>query len=752
MSENAQSDGFDARVRAGDDTPPADVPGSDDLAADDEEDLGAALGRAIGDRVDAAAPPAMPPLVEIEDLVVARARARTTRRAVVVVAASVAVVVGGLVGWNALDRDATTTLLVTAVDPPGPSTGSVPASGASGSVAPGGVPELEPEAAPAEESDSSPEESDSSPEESDSSPEESDSSSPSVPAAVDDEGDEPAEPGVLTPEEMSTGPVLQWTEIEPEFIDLFGLESVGDGRVLARAFRNVGEPGSVVADELVVVTVDGTNWVEVPMPDGVSPEHPDISGDRWVVAGRGTDSGSIGDTASRAFYSDDQGTTWTELDVSIPPDPTPASPWLVDETWVTSVLVSGENIVLVAMVHQDVDLEALVADRELVPEGKTAVLTGWEGFDTVVFALLDSDAQSTPTSAVANAFDGSVPDEDILKLTYDELGLTDEERAVLEPSGDISVRLLWSDGSAVEPVFQYDGWGGSGVATAEGFAVTAFGMTGAVIATSPDGIVWSEERSSALGYGELVASGGTIWRSVSDLYGSFSVERSTLDQAPTTVVTFERLQSTGVLVAGPAGVVVAAVPAPSGPPPTVSGMPEGRVAKDGYELRYNEPEGGVTLWDLTEDAVVYVFGPEDMQSDTPPDGVREIEDGQIFAVVFEDPETGADLVTFTDEDLAPVFGLSVAQLEAANSGGFEAPEQWVGWSADGAIWGWQTMVDAFDITDGEPWAQLAVGQDFVIARVEAGLVANTGSISDGQSGTLGVTFDAPPRWFLASVP
>ena len=737
MSENAQSDGFDGRVRAGDDTPPADVPGSDDLAADDEEDLGAALGRAIGDRVDAAAPPAMPPLVEIEDLVVARARARTTRRAVVVVAASVAVAVGGLVGWNALDRDATTTLLVTAVDPPGPSTGSVPASGASGSVAPGGEPELEPEAAPVEESDSS---------------------SPSVPAAVDAEGDEPAEPGVLTPEEMSTGPVLQWTEIEPEFIDLFGLESVGDGRVVARAYRNDGEPGSVVAEELVVVTADGTNWVEVPMPEGVSPDQLDISGDRWVVAGRGTGSGSIGSTASRVFYSDDQATTWTELDISLPPDPAPASPWLVDETWVTSVLVSGQTIVLVVMVHPDVDLEALVADRGLVPEGKTAVLTGWEGFGTVVFALVDSDAQNAPAaSGSGGSGDVSVSgspasDEDILKLTYDELGLTEQERAVLDPPGDNSIRLLRSDGSTVELVFQYDGWGGSGVATAEGFAVTAFGMTGAVIATSPDGIVWSEERSSALGYGELVASGGTIWRSVSDLYGSFSVERSTLDQAPTTVATFDGLQSIGVLVAGPAGLVAGAVPALRDLPQVASGMLEGRVAKDGYELRYNEPEGGVTLWDLTKDASVYVFGPEDMQSETPPEGVREIEDGQTFAVVFEDPETGADLVTFTDEDLAPVLGLSVAELEAANSGAFEAPEQWVGWSADGARWGWQRMDDAFDITDGEPWAQLAVGQDFVIARVEAGLVANTELISDGQSGTFGVTFDAPPRWFLARVP
>ena len=62
------------------------------------------------------------------------------------------------------------------------------------------------------------------------------------------------------------------------------------------------------------------------------------------------------------------------------------------------------------------------------------------------------------------------------------------------------------------------------------------------------------------------------------------------------------------------------------------------------------------------------------------------------------------------------------------------------------------MVDAFDITDGVPWVQLAVGHDFVIARVEAWQVPDPGSISDGQSATFEVTNDEAPRWFLARVP
>ena len=720
---------------------------ADGQAVADDSGLGAALGRAIGQRVESAGAPPMPPATTIADLAAVRARARVARRTVVGLAASVAVAVGGVLAWDALNAESTSEVLVVAAEPgsqsPDRSVEEAPESPGSSAAGEASVPK---DARGAESQNAGGPETLARVEQVPGS-ESQNAGGDETPVETETEDDEPAASDTVSPEQLSTGPVLQWTETDPGFVDLFMLESVGDGRVLARAFDNVGEPGTVMAVGRVVVTTDGTTWTELPVPDGVNPDHIDVSGDRWLVAGRGSGSELPRDAPSRAFFSDDAGTTWTELDISLPPDPTPASPWSIENSVVTSALVSGNNIVLVMTVHQDLDLEALVADRGLVPEGKRAVLTGWEGFDTVVFVLLDSDAQGTPS-----AFDGSVPDEDRLKLTYDELGLTQAERAVLDAPGDNSVRLLRSDGSTLEQVGQYDGFGGSGAATSEGFVVSVLGMTGATVVTSPDGLAWSEAPSLADGYGELVASGDTIWRAVSDLYGSFSIERSTLSEAPTTVVTFEGLQSTGVLAAGPAGLVAGSVPALRDLPQTASGMPEGRVAKDGYELRYNEPEGGVTLWDLTEDAAVYVFGPEDMETETPPEGVREVDDGQIFAVVFEDPETGADLVTFTDEDLAPIFGLSVAELEAGAGGGFETPEQWVGWSADGTDWGWQTMVDAFDITDGVPWVQLAVGHDFVIARVEAWQVPDPGSISDGQSATFEVTNDEAPRWFLARVP
>ena len=172
-----------------------------------------------------------------------------------------------------------------------------------------------------------------------------------------------------------------------------------------------------------------------------------------------------------------------------------------------------------------------------------------------------------------------------------------------------------------------------------------------------------------------------------------------------------------MLAAGPAGVVATAWPLADG---GLAGVPEMRFAKDGYEVRFAQPSGGVTLWDLAEDVAVYEFGPEVMESDTPPDGVREIvEDDGSVTVVFEDPETGEDLVTFTAKDLEP----DIEQLRA-NPGGFDAFEQpptWIGWSADGTDWGWQDAADAFGIdtadghpwvTDGHPWVTLAVGRRF----------------------------------------
>ena len=717
-------------------------------AADDLE-LGSAVGRALRERSETVWAP--PPVSLIEERAAARARARVARRSLASIAASAVLIVGGLVAWNALGGDGAGTVVVSAEDPDaegrdaeGLETAAADGTGATASsAAPSG-------AAGGPQTDADPD---------------ATGTEAELSGVEDDQTPDPDEP---TPEELSTGPVLQWTEIDTGFVDLFRIESVGDGRILARGWSDIDPTDNVEVAEAIVVTTNGTDWTVVPMPSGITPDHIDISGDRWVVAGPEAGSDPFDGTLGRAFFSDDEGTTWTELAMGLPPDPAPASPYVIEHLAVTSALVSEQNMVLVVTTRTNLDLYELLEGRELVPEGKSVV--GWNSSrsGSIDFEL----AGAGSTSGSITLFEsGSGSDAiETMSLTYDELGLTDEERAVFEGPGFGRVLVYVSDGLTVEMAAEYEGWAWSGVATDEGFALKLTGPRETFI-TSADGRVWSEQ--TPLGSSSsMAAAGGTIWHVGSDPFGTLSIRYGRLGEAPTTAATFEGLQPTGDLAVGPAGLITTAVPVSDVMRQMALSSPKGRVAKDGYEVRYNEPEGGVTLWDLDADAAVYVFEAADVMSEQPPEGVREI-DGGGSGVVFEDPDTGEDLVTFTDEDLAPVFMPAVdgstapLTLEA-----YEAPEIWAGWSADGSAWGWQVMADAFGIEDGEPWAEFAVGADFVLARVQtiqipeflasgqaqAGTSTIEGTDASGSAGgqaaiAWGTSGEPqPPRLFIARIP
>ena len=730
-------------------------------AAEDLE-LGAAVGRALRERSETVWAP--PPVSLIEERAAARARARVARRSLASLAASAVLIVGGVVAWNALDGDGAGTVVVSAEAPDaegrdaegrdaegrdaeGLDTAAADGTGATASSAgPSGE-------AGGPQTDAEPD----------------DTGTVEELSSVED--DQSADPDEPTPEELSTGPVLQWTEIDTGFVDLFRIESVGDGRVLARGWRDIDPTDNVEVAEAIMVTTNGTDWAVVPMPSEIIPDHIDISGDRWVVAGPEAGSDPFDGMLGRAFFSDDEGTTWTELAIGLPPDPAPTSPYVIEHLAVTSAFVSGENIVLVVTTRTNLDLYELLEGRELVPEGKSVV--GWNSSrsGSIDFELAGAGSMSGSITLFES---GSGSDAvETMSLTYDELGLTDEERATFEGPGFGRVLVYVSDGLTVEMAAEYEGWAWSGVATDEGFALKVTGPRERLI-TSPDGRVWSEQTSLENGSSAwMAAADGTIWHVGSDVLGTLSMRYGGLGEAPTTTATFEGLQPTGNLAVGPAGLITSAAPVSDAMREMALSIPEGRVAKDGYEVRYNEPEGGVTLWDLDADAAVYVFEAADVMSEQIPEGVREISGGEGFGVVFEDPETGADLVTFTDEDLAPIFmptiegSTALLTLEA-----YEAPEIWAGWSADGTAWGWQLLADAFGIEDGQSWAEFAVGADFVLARVQtiqipeflasgqaqAGTSTIEGTDASGSAGGQGgiawgtAGEPQPPRLFIARIP
>ena len=496
------------------------------------------------------------------------------------------------------------------------------------------------------------------------------------------------------PLDISLESGLDWTEVDlSEVFDLdqdefLMLESVGDGRVLAIvASRDV--------TSRVLVTDDGMDWAALAIPTGLSPFRIDISGERWVIQGW-----DIREDASdsRVFFSDDQGSNWTELVVDL---------GRFDGTaWIANATVAGRLIVV-----------AVQSDT-------------WR-----------PDIEDAP-------------DDD---MAY-------------EPS-DSSVHLFLSDGGPAELVAEFPGWASGGHGASDGFHLLMYGPAENYLLDSPDGRQWTrtivdvEITDSAL---------NEIWTE-DPTDGRFKVERFEGVFGTDQVLTLpDGIGWMPDLAVGPAG--VASVGGPEPPYDESAGdftLPDFSFEKDGYEIRYNQPEGGITLWDLESDSAVYVFDAETLQrEEEPPEGVQEVEgdDGSTL-VVFHDPETGAELVAFPGEDLANA--LMEATLESEEPAAYRAydPDGYlIGWSADGTDWDWQTLQEAFSLPESTPddntysQVQVAVGHAFVIAQVrtfeflEADLYEDAEVGADGgQSDSTSVPLTAPatspqpPRWFIATV-
>ena len=475
-------------------------------------------------------------------------------------------------------------------------------------------------------------------------------------------GDEAATPARTSPEQFSTGPALEWTEIDPGFDDIFELKSVGDGRVVARAWS--ASEGQRLFGQRIVVSSNGTDWAEVPMPEGMFPEQVNIAADRWVVASQPIESGWLEEAVDRVFFSDDQGSTWTEMALVLPSSST--SRYALERWRVSAVLVSGEQVVLAVSGLTAIDGQTLLQDVGRLPAGKR-VAFAVPFADGVSFTLIDSDVENpygsvTSTASYLAAVYSHLDEEawpaldsEELVLTYDEVDFTEAEMFDLfSPGAGPLTRILAGEGSTAEVVAGFEGWVLSGAAINEGFIVTAVDDGGQRVLSSRDGRVWSEDplagpESSA----GTIAADGTIWHTAFEDEGSFDIQRAHVGEMPATVATFDGLQFPGPLAVGPAGLVVLASR----------------------------------------------------------DSSRSV---------------------FTEEDTA--------------TGGVSAePELWVGWSGDGRAWGWQTLADAFGIHDASGWAEFAVGDDFVIARVASFQPPDPADAADEGH-------FLPKRWFRARVP
>jgi len=688
---------------------------------DGEEALGAALGEAVARDTDS--PVAPPPVTDIAERAAARAKARRVRHGVVSMAAAAALIAVGLAAWNTLGGDGDGNIQVAtepsvpersepATSEPDPTTAE--RAGRAGEPGPDGAGN-EPAAAPPDEPPG-------------------DGSwpagiQPTDPPAVDsgggsedaDSGSAAPDPSSPTPEGLSTGPTLTWSEISldasPATSDIYQLVSVGDGRIAARARGEAGDT--------ILVTSDGTTWTTVPTPAGIAPGHVDIAGARWVVVGTDTTGASESGTMDRVFYSDDEGATWTELTLEIAPAPVPGASYCIERSRVHAALASGDRIVIVVDSNTELDLQALLVERGYAPDRES--ILQWDYTNNALVVYL-----------------GEYTDPERIEIPHDELGLAPGQR---QPCGGLDARygqlvhVLTSDGTRTEQVRRFGGRGAAAVETADGFSITLSTHEGGLLLTSRDGRTWTEHAISEQGYVPVTRGpDGAAWRSVWN-FGAYRIERLAAGSGPGIVAEFDDLQPGQVLTAGPAGVVTTASPVSAA---GTDYLPDIRVAKGGYELRLNQAWGGVALWDLAAGVAVYQFsGAEIMLGAELPEGLRMVigDDGST-TMVFEDPDTGDDLVDFTDADLE-----RAATELPAEPGPFEPPPTWIGWSTDGTAWGWQSVADAFEIDAGPIYPapiELAVGDGFVLARVP--VVTGGGEMDPSPPRTSDI------RWFIAPVP
>lgn len=544
-------------------------------------------------------------------------------------------------------------------------------------------------------------------------------------------------------EELSTGPLLEWTEVEFDLPNGIALHAMSDGRIVALG----GAPtrDSFPTTSHLLVTRDGTTWTQMPLPDqmfsfafsiDMSDEVAAISG---VPHAEPLVGGDDADMGMPVFVSGDQGATWTQAMLDVQAARRDLHDDATVEFSLTSVYVSGAYVVAAVQGHIRLDISQLLIDAGLVEAG--ARIDGWASEGDSVRVWLDNG-------------DGT---ETELRFSHHDLGLTDSQKALLgdEPDSPLHplhggrVFLFGGDETELAFLASYRGWASAGRAVDDGFRLIVSAEEGDNLLASSDGESWSvhplaRSTTSELLHVDAFASDGALWtvRFSTILGGAAgsSIHRRHAGESDTQMAHFPVIDSLHGLAIGPAGLVVGSLTGIRDlDSANDQSMPDGRLNKDGYELRFNEPEGGITLWDMTAGEAVYVFDAEAVQGGTEPPGVRTEGLGDSATLTFEDPDSGEDLVTFSMLDLLKVMG---PPPTISN----DMPEQWVGWSRDGIRWGWESAQEAFGLGDTDSVARFAVGEDFVIAMV---MLIPSPEFAEGadEAGRI-----PESRWFVARVP
>lgn len=360
---------------------------------------------------------------------------------------------------------------------------------------------------------------------------------------------------------MSSAPSLSWVEIASgsDRVELFHhLESAGGGHILRRLYNGPDEPIQLVA------TTDGISWAELRAPRGFqladiasgATASVDLSGDRWVVYGRDVYSETPGPfqvarspqqdwAADRVWLSDDRGDSWVEIDVELPLRDGPLPPFVAEESEVLEAVASGSQVVVVVRCRTELDLEALVADRGLRPEGTS--LMNWSMTDDGVALEFVSRGSSGRTREERFA-------------SFDALGLCAEQQDLLSARGREVMRVCSSSGSVAEQRAEHHQrvWNVTGAGAKEGFVLGAQGSRDTLL-RSRDGRDWTTEP-----LGEVMrwADGrdGRLW-AASRVAGGIRIDSISCGGGRTPAAFLDGVEGLKSFSSGPSGLAAAALPA-----------------------------------------------------------------------------------------------------------------------------------------------------------------------------------------------
>lgn len=349
---------------------------------------------------------------------------------------------------------------------------------------------------------------------------------------------------------------LSWAEFTPElgeFHEFQHFESAGGGRVLQRLYRGPDVPIRLI------MTADGVQWSELPLPDGFhvadlagdADASIDIAGDRWVAFGWDVTRAPHENVGREVWFSDDQGSSWIEATLEMPARSEPLPPYAIEEAAVLEALAWGDRLVVVERTSTRLDLEALLADRGLMPVGK--LLNFWapsrHGFRLTFIEELPPEDEPGRRGRTRWR-------QHKQEVSHQDLGLSARQEELLRKRQDTVIRIYAGDGPSLPVTAVYQRWAHqvTGVASPEGIVLATQGARDALL-TSADGLAWAEQPLRLV---ELWAAGGdgALWAAARTRRG-MRIDRLRCQDGQVAVELAEDVKNLSSFAAGSAGVVAA---------------------------------------------------------------------------------------------------------------------------------------------------------------------------------------------------